>query len=117
MRSVLLLCFCLTLVACSSNNTPESTLIAAPVANDDSAETTSGQFINIDVLDNDEGSSVTLESYQTTTNLGGAISKTVQEELRYTPADGFTGVDTFTYVNEDSSGNESNSATVTVTVR
>jgi hypothetical protein len=88
-----------------------------PVAVDDSASVAAGGSVLIDVLFNDtdvEGDSLSITNPQTVTDrLGSAEIEGGQ--IRYTPADGFTGTDTFTYTVNDGLA-DSNSATVTVTV-
>ncbi|MFF5079467.1 beta strand repeat-containing protein [Actinoplanes sp. NPDC000266] len=89
------------------------TIDAAPTAVADTATTTTGKAVDIAVTanDTDPGSSaLTLVSagapaHGTATVVGGKI--------RYTPAAGYTGTDTFTYVVKDAAGS---TATGTVTV-
>lgn len=93
---------------------------SAPTANDNTAQTVAGQAVTIDVLANDtdpDGDSLAVASFQITTANGGTVEEAVDGRLRYTPEDGFTGTDTFTYVAEDEDGAESNTATVTVEVQ
>ncbi len=85
-----------------------------PQAVDDSATTVEGQAVTIDVLQNDsdpEGNfdldSVDSPSHGTTSIQNG--------QVRYTPSNGFSGTDTFTYTISDHLG-VTDSATVTVTV-
>ena len=96
--------------AASANN--------APIALDDNASTTANNSVTINVLGNDfdydEGDLAVLKSHATTSKKGGTIA-TVNGQLVYTPAAGFTGTDTFTYVIEDNYGLTS-TATVTVLV-
>lgn len=88
----------------------------APVAVDDSAETTEGVPVTISVLANDydpDGDPLTLVSvgpagHGTTTIAGDAIS--------YAPVAGFCGVDSFSYTIADDYGGEA-TGTVTVMVR
>ena len=82
------------------------------VAADDSATTNRNQSVQIDVLANDEGSGLTVDS------VGNAANGTVSVEgggVLYTPNRDFTGSDTFTYRARDDRGTTSE-ATVTVTV-
>ncbi|SNY04811.1 beta strand repeat-containing protein [Paractinoplanes atraurantiacus] len=88
------------------------TIDAAPTAVADTATTTTGKAVDIAVTvnDTDPGSALTLVSagapaHGTATIVGGKI--------RYTPAAGYTGTDTFTYVIKDAAGS---TATGTVTV-
>ena len=68
-----------------------------PVAEDDAATTTQGVAVDIDVLANDtdiESDPLSIAS------LGAAAHGTtevVNGQVRYTPASGFSGVDSFTY--------------------
>jgi hypothetical protein len=92
---------------------------SAPVANDNAAQTIEGQPVTIDVLANDtdpDGDALTIGAFDATSAGGGTV-ELVGEQLRYTPADGFTGTDSLTYVAEDDQGLESNTATVTITVK
>lgn len=92
----------------------------APIANDDTATTTAGTLVNIRVLDNDEspnGRPLTISDVTQPEN--GSVFNN-GSVLRYTPDDGFTGTDTFTYTIFDDDGFNQNAgvdtATVTVTV-
>jgi outer membrane protein OmpA-like peptidoglycan-associated protein len=95
-----------TVVAATSN---------APVAVNDSATTTSGTPVTIDVLANDTDPNadvLSIASFNQGDN--GAVTQ-VGNELAYTPVPGFTGTDSFTYIVTDPAGNQS-TGTVTVTV-
>ncbi|EIJ35583.1 Ig-like domain-containing protein [Thiothrix nivea] len=86
-----------------------------PVANNDSAVTTSGTPVSVDVLANDtdpNGDPLTIASFGQGSN--GSVTQN-GNNLVYTPAVGFSGTDSFTYVITDPAGNQS-TATVTVTV-
>ncbi len=88
----------------------------APVAKDDTGETTSGKEVTIDVLANDtdaDGDTLTVVRFDQGAN--GSV-KLVDGKLVYTPAAGFSGTDTFDYVITDPAGHEAK-ATVTVTVK
>ncbi|MEB4591630.1 Ig-like domain-containing protein [Candidatus Thiothrix sp. Deng01] len=86
----------------------------APVANSDSAATTSGSPVAVDVLANDtdpNGDTLSISAF------GQGSHGTVTQDgnnLVYTPADGFVGEDTFTYTVTDPAGN---TATGTVHVQ
>jgi Bacterial Ig domain len=95
----------------------------APVANDDSAEvdenettTSPKNSVLIDVLDNDtdaDGDSLNVAGVASAPAHGTAAVESNQ--IRYTPADDFVGIDTFTYRASDGLF-ESNAATVSVRV-
>ncbi|MBL7254562.1 Ig-like domain-containing protein [Paractinoplanes lichenicola] len=88
---------------------------ALPTAAPDTATTKGGTAVDIAVLGNDvdpEGAALTLVSVGTPAN-GTAV--VVNGKVRYTPATGFSGTDTFTYVVRDAAGNTV-TGTVTVTV-
>ena len=95
----------------------------APVANDDSAEvdenettTSPKNSVLIDVLDNDDdadGDSLSVAGVASAPANGTAAVES--NKIRYTPADGFVGIDTFTYRASDGLF-ESNAATVSVRV-
>ncbi len=85
-----------------------------PVANNDSAATSPGTPVDVDVLANDsdvEGSTLTVSTFSQGAN--GTVAL-VAGKLRYTPGVGFTGSDTFTYRAHDGTV-DSNLATVTIT--
>jgi arylsulfatase A-like enzyme len=86
-----------------------------PTANDDSASTTIGTSVLIDVLANDfdDGtpSPLAIQSIGTPTSGTGAIES---GKIRYTPPAGYAGTATFNYTISDGDGTDS--ATVTVSV-
>jgi cytochrome c len=87
-----------------------------PVAVDDSAETTEGTAVDVDVLANDtdaDGDTLALDSVTDPANGTATISGT---KVRYTPDAGHTGADTFDYVVSDGNGG-TDTGTVTVTTR
>jgi endo-1,4-beta-D-glucanase Y len=88
---------------------------SAPVANDDSVTTSEGDFISIDVLNNDNDIDDDILSISTYTQAGNGVVSQNGNNLVYTPHSNFTGIDTFYYAVTDGSNN-SNTATVTVTV-
>lgn len=91
-----------------SSNTP-------PEAFADSATTTQGQAVSIDVLANDvdvDGNALTITSVSPGSD--GATSIT-SGGVTYTPAVGFSGSDSFSYTISDNNGGE-DTATVAVTV-
>ena len=70
-----------------------------PAALPDTASTTTGSPVTIDVLANDAGSNLTLVGV--TEPAHGAVTPTAPGVLTYTPGPGFTGQDTFTYTVAD----------------
>jgi hypothetical protein len=116
----------------------------APTAEDDTATTDQGTAVLIDVLANDADideqsnngdDSFTIDSVDKQSTQGGSIARvntgsgdnndntgddsgrgTHNEKIEYTPAEGFSGTDKFTYTIIDSNG-ATESATVTVTVK
>ena len=89
-----------------------------PTAVDDSAATTSGATIAINVLANDndvDGDALTPSLAGPTTSQGGTVVIGAGNVIDYTAPVGFTGSDTFTYTVSDGNGGF-DMATVTVTV-
>ncbi len=92
---------------------------AAPVAADDAYSVTAGETLTATddgVLANDaddDGDPLTAAIVAQPSN--GTVVLNADGSFEYTPADGFTGDDTFTYVASDGQA-ESNAATVTVSV-
>ena len=89
----------------------------APVAVDDTVTAPGATPTVVDVVGNDtddNGDQLTVKSAGPTSTQGGIVS-VAGGVLTYTPATGFRGTDTFTYVVEDTRGG-SDTATVTVTV-
>ncbi len=86
-----------------------------PVANDDTASTSAGTPVDVDVLANDtdvDGDTLTISAVGAAANgtaviVGGAV--------QYVPNAGFSGTDTFSYTVSDGNGG-SDTATVTVSV-
>ncbi|MFV0472826.1 MAG: Ig-like domain-containing protein, partial [Pikeienuella sp.] len=86
-----------------------------PVAVDDTASTSSGQSVIVNVLANDtdaEGHALTVTEVGTATN--GTVELTAGEVI-YTPNAGFSGDDSFTYAISDGNGGTA-TGSVTVTV-
>lgn len=89
-----------------------------PIANNDSAVVALNSLVNINVLAND----VDNKPFATATvNISaapanGAAAVNPDKTVRYTPQNGFTGTDTFSYTVTDDVGLVSNSAVVTVIV-
>ena len=87
----------------------------APVAADDTAETDAGESVVVAVLANDTGEDLRVVDVSDPAG-GEAQAANGRRTVRYTPDDGFTGEDTFTYTVEDDDDRRA-TATVTVTVR
>nr|CRH05300.1 protein of unknown function [Candidatus Magnetococcus massalia] len=94
-----------------------------PVAMDDSVSMTEGDdALAIDVLDNDQdlqnsdNSALSVAAFDAVSSEGGSVSLTSDGQLQYTPAENFSGEDSFSYAVQDGSGNVSTMATVTVSV-
>jgi hypothetical protein len=96
----------------------------APTATDDTAITTVGIAININVLNNDsdiDGDVVLLGSVSGSVNGiaqvndNGTPNTTADDFITYTPTAGFTGTDTLTYEVRDDNG-ATDTATVRITV-
>ncbi|MCO8272675.1 Ig-like domain-containing protein [Actinoplanes sp. TRM 88003] len=86
-----------------------TTANAAPVANDDTRSTPSGTRIDIPVLGNDSdpnNNPIHVDSI-TQPQAGAGTATLTGDVVSYTPAAGFTGTATFTYVVEDSLGGRS----------
>ncbi len=86
-----------------------------PVANDDTATTTIGVSIDIDVLANDvdiEGEDLTIVFITNPTN--GSVTQNSDGSLTYIPNTGFVGQDSFSYEISDDEGSRD---TATVTIR
>lgn len=87
----------------------------APVAQADSAETRSGESVQIDVLTNDSdpnGDELALVAVSGASNGTPSIAG---DQIRYAPNDGFSGTDSFTYTVRDAGGAEA-TGEVAVTV-
>ena len=88
----------------------------APVASDDSSETTEGSSVAINVLANDtdvEGDALTIQSLGDPSNGAAEVSG---DSIVYTPSVGFVGDDQFTYTIDDGMGGQA-TASVFVTRR
>lgn len=97
-----------TVKAAVSNN-------SAPVAVDDSATTDAGQAVTINVLTNDtDADGDTLGITNVTDGSHGTVAIS-GDQVIYTPANGFSGNDSFTYTVSD--GEDSAAATVNVTIK
>ena len=99
---------------------------SGPLAVDDVATTTTENIpVSIAVLENDsdpDGDAIEIVDFSATTGNGGTIVRdnngtpndASDDSLLYTPANGFTGTDSFRYTISD--GQDTSTATVTVTV-
>ncbi|WP_310619327.1 tandem-95 repeat protein [Flexibacterium corallicola] len=92
--------------------------VEAPVAVDDQATTTSGQPVDINVLDNDyslTSSELFIFDFSKTENGTVSYDASNPEFLTFTPNEEFIGTEEFSYTIEDEEGDQS-SATVRVEV-
>ena len=96
----------------------------APVAVDDSVTTTEGTKVGVRVLNNDsdpDGDTLQLKSFtqaangRVVRNNGGTKGDLSDDRLVYTPNEGFSGTDSFTYTISDGKGGH-DTATVDVVV-
>jgi uncharacterized repeat protein (TIGR01451 family) len=90
------------------------TIDAAPNAVADTASTVSGVPVVISVLSNDSDAESGQMALVSATTPGHGTAVLVGGQIRYTPATGFTGTDTFNYTMRDTVGN---TATASVTVQ
>ena len=105
---------------CSLSDDVQITVTQPPVANDDAGRTVVNTPVNIPILNNDtftgtanlNPSSISIKTQPT----NGTVTVSPTGELTYTPKPGFQGTDQLTYTVKDINGNESNVATVTVSV-
>lgn len=86
-----------------------------PVANDDAASTFESSAVAIDVLGNDTDDDGDALSVRAVTQGADGTVANNGGDVTYTPAPGFTGTDSFTYIANDGDL-DSNPATVTITV-
>jgi hypothetical protein len=104
-----------------SNTAAVSVVVSRPTANDDEIDTDAGNPVAIDVLANDSApAGLTLNPATVTVGQAPAHGTTSVNPstgvVTYTPQQGFSGTDTFTYTVADSDGAVSNPAKVTVVV-
>ncbi|MGC6431148.1 MAG: Ig-like domain-containing protein [Jejuia sp.] len=105
----------IALILFSCGGSEDNPTVQLPVANNDTATTKENTQVIIDVLTNDTlRNNASLDSFDSTTSNGGSVIKT-SNRLAYTPADNFTGTDTFTYTICDALSDQ-NCATATVTI-
>jgi len=88
----------------------------APVTQADSAETSSGEPVVIDVLANDSDPNGDALELTAASAAGNGTTSLAGDRVRYVPNDGFTGTDSFTYTVRDAAGAEA-TGEVTVSVR
>jgi hypothetical protein len=101
----------LALVSSAVQNT-----VSTVTANDDRAITVEGEMVTIDVLANDDGLDAgPIDLMVSSDPTAGTAIITADNTVIYTPAAGFSGVDSFQYDAADRNG-EASTATVTVTV-
>lgn len=104
-----------------TNNTAIATVVInqPPVAVNDAATTEEPAPVTIAVTGNDTDASGTIDNSTVTLHsqpAHGTAAVQPNGSVVYTPAEWFSGTDTFTYAVKDNNGNESNIATVTITV-
>jgi PKD repeat protein/type 1 glutamine amidotransferase len=96
--------------------TPAAAENRPPVADDDTATTSAGSAVNIDVLAGDTDPDSDILTVESVTPPGdGTATINANGTVRYTPDAGFVGTDTFDYTVTDGNGG-SDTGTVTVTV-
>ena len=91
-----------------------------PVATNDAYTTNTNVTLNTaaatGILANDKGSGLVTDSI-VANPANGTLTQNADGSFSYVPNAGFSGIDTYTYTLRDSSGQVSNVATVTVTVK
>lgn len=94
------------------------TIRIRPVAEDDSDATRSGSAVDIDVLANDHDPDGALQpdGLAVVDAPAHGSARPASGHIRYTPADGFSGADSFRYTVTDDDGATSHPATVQVSV-
>ncbi|WP_281266879.1 Ig-like domain-containing protein [Curtobacterium sp. 9128] len=89
-------------------------ITVTPTVTDDTATTPANTPLTVDVQHNDHGKDLATSVVTTPTN-GTAVAQP-DGTVQYTPKDGFSGTDTFTYTVTDGPGRTTQPATVTVSV-
>jgi probable HAF family extracellular repeat protein len=89
---------------------------APPTASDDEAQTTEGTAVIIDVLANDTDANGDALAITEVTDPTHGTAAVIDNAVRYTPSDGYTGEDAFTYIVSDGNGGADEGA-VAVTVQ
>jgi hypothetical protein len=103
----------------SGTATVEIVVQAPPLANDDAATTPANSAVSVNVLANDSsrhGSLVPATLSLLNAPSHGSADIDVAHAIRYVPAAGFSGTDTFKYSVQDNLGQVSNTGTVTIIV-
>uniref|UniRef100_UPI00292E919F DUF7507 domain-containing protein n=1 Tax=Pedobacter nyackensis TaxID=475255 RepID=UPI00292E919F len=103
----------------NNDNPTVITIAKPPVVKDDTKETQQNKLVVIDVQRNDEpGSSAIVPGSTTiiTQPKNGTVKVNTDGTVTYTPNQGYTGTDEFTYTVTDKNGQISNPAKVTLTV-
>jgi hypothetical protein len=102
-----------------TNSEPASATITAtnnaPVATDDSATTSAGTAVDIPVLANDADADNDTLSITLVTQPSHGTTSIVGTSVRYTPAAGFSGPDTFTYSLTDGAASATAHVAINVT--
>jgi hypothetical protein len=90
----------------------------APIANDDTATLQANHSVTINVLANDTstGGSLNIASVKIVVAPTHGTTAVTNGAVTYTPASGYSGLDTFQYSVEDNLGTTSNVATVSINV-
>jgi LPXTG-motif cell wall-anchored protein len=88
--------------------------VAAPVAADDEAATTAGTPVEIDLLANDEGHGAPLTVTSTQADGSSGTLSLADGVATFTPAAGFSGTTSFTYVATSRGGSDTGTARITV---
>ncbi len=95
------------------------TMVCPPVAIDDSAITSHGTAVTVEVLQNDllEDATPPLTITEASNGSGGNIVVNSNNTITYTPNNSFSGQDEFTYRIQDAAGQKSpNTAKVTISI-
>jgi hypothetical protein len=94
-------------------------VVSIPTANEDAATTQTGAAKRINVLSNDYNNGVAIDSATLTIVMNpanGTVSTDTKGNVTYTSNAGFTGNDTYQYRVQNTGGQFSNNATVSITV-
>ncbi|MEO0482166.1 MAG: S8 family serine peptidase [Planctomycetota bacterium] len=93
----------------------ELTPNTAPIAQADSVRRLAGGVVSVDVLANDtdaDGDPLSIAGVQPITVKGGLVTLSADGRVRYEPAEGFAGVDTFAYSVTDGRTNTKSDVTI-----